>query len=58
VDITIAEAEKLLPQARKIAIGLNLPLDEAPLYLGLISDRAPSKEVIERGKELAKEYGW
>jgi hypothetical protein len=55
---TIAEVERLLPNAKKVADGLGVPHDDAPIYLGYISTTPPSPEVLERGRELAEKFGW
>lgn len=55
---TIADVERLLPQARKVAAKLGIPEDEAPIFLGVISTDPVPPEALKRGRELALEHGW
>ena len=55
---TIDEAEKLLPNAKKVADHLKLEYTEVPLYVGFISDKPISDKALQRGRELAEQYGW
>lgn len=56
--LTIVEVEALLPNAKKVAQGLDVALDEAPITIGYISTDPIPEADLERAHELAREKGW
>lgn len=55
---TIAEAEALLPNAKKVADALGVPYEDAPLVAGFVSTTPPPPEAFDLGRKLARERGW
>ena len=55
---TIAEAECLLPNARKVAENMGMAPEETPLYVGFVSSEPPSAETLTKMREAAERAGW
>lgn len=56
--ISVSAMQAILKKAQEYCDKNDWSPDDTPWHIGLISDEPISQRVIQRGKELAEEYGW
>lgn len=55
---TVADMKRIVENGLKVCEATNSDPAETPWYVGFVQLEPPPEHVLERGRELAKKYGW